>query len=140
MVPGESLASPPQRIDRDELVAFAKAWDPMPFHVDDAAGIESFGGITAPGAYMLAMKQRLVHALPPLDVIASLGFDEVRFLEPLRPGDVVAVHLEWVSRRPSKSNPDRGVVRIRYRLVNQFGTDVMTHFDNVLARRRATTA
>jgi acyl dehydratase len=140
MVPGGVLTSDRQRVDRQELVAFARIWDPMPFHVDEAAGGAAFGGLTAPGTYMLAMKQRLVHTLPPLDVIASLGFDEVRFHQPLRPGDEVAVRLEWVSRRVSQSRPDRGVVRIRYRLVNQFGSDVMTHFDNVLVRVKTTAA
>jgi acyl dehydratase len=140
MVPGETLTSPAQVIDRDELVAFARIWDPMPFHVDEAAGLKAFGGITAPGAYMLAMKQRLVHRLPPMHVVASLGFDVVRFLQPLRPGDTVHVKLVWVSRRPSQSRPDRGVVRIRYALVNQAGAEVMTHFDNVLVRRRQRTS
>jgi acyl dehydratase len=133
MEPGRGLTSPQQRIDRDELVAFARTWDPMPFHVHDES---AFGTITAPGVYMLAVKQRLVHRLPPLEVIASLGFDEVRFLQPLRPGDNVHVELGWVSRRPSSSDPRRGIVRIQYRLVNQDGVDVLTHLDTVLVRRR----
>nr|WP_246312234.1 MaoC/PaaZ C-terminal domain-containing protein [Aquabacterium terrae] len=137
MNPGESLVSPPQAIDRDELIHFARRWDPMPFHIDDEAGVEAFGSITAPGLYMLAVKQRLVHGLPQRQaVIASLGYDEVRFLAPLRPGDSVVLKLEWLSRRLSSSKPDRGIVTIRFSLINQTGVTVMTHLDTVLVRLR----
>jgi acyl dehydratase len=136
MEPGEGLTSPSQAIEREELVSFARTWDPLPFHVDEEAGVRAFGGITAPGLYMLAVKQRLVHRLPALAVIASLGYDEVRFLEPLRPGDTVVLQLQWVSRRLSGSRPDRGIVTLRFSLVNQAGTTVMSHLDTVLVRRR----
>jgi acyl dehydratase len=136
MEPGGELTSPSQAIEREELVSFARSWDPLPFHVDEEAGVRAFGGITAPGLYMLAVKQRLVHRLPALAVIASLGYDEVRFLEPLRPGDTVVLRLQWVSRRLSGSRPDRGIVTLRFSLVNQAGTTVMSHLDTVLVRRR----
>jgi acyl dehydratase len=134
--PGASLTSPVHTIDRDELVAFAREWDPLPFHVDEAAGVAAFGSLTAPGLYMLAIKQRLVHCMPPLAVIASTGYDEVRFLAPLRPGDVVALKAEWMDRRPSQSKPDRGVVTIRFSLITQAGTVILSHLDTVLVRRR----
>jgi acyl dehydratase len=135
MNPGDRLAGPSQVIDRDELVDFARRWDPMPFHIDEQAGVAAFGSLTAPGLYMLALKQRLVHRLPPQAVIASLGYDEVRFHEPLRPGDTVTLNVEWVNRRPSGSRPDRGIVTIRFSLVNQAGATVMSHLDTVLVRR-----
>lgn len=136
MEPGHGLTSAAHVIDRDELVSFARTWDPLPFHTDDEAGAKAFGGITAPGIYMLAIKQRLVHQLPLPAVIASLGYDEVRFLEPLRPGDTVTLRQEWVERRPSTSKPDRGIVTIRFSLVNQAGSVVMTLLDKVLVLRR----
>jgi acyl dehydratase len=82
------------------------------------------------------VKQRLVHRLPPQAVIASLGYDEVRFHAPLRPGDTVVLKQEWVSRRLSSSRPDRGIVTIRFSLVNQAGVTVMSHLDTVLVKRR----
>jgi acyl dehydratase len=85
---------------------------------------------------MLAVKQRLVHSLPPQAVIASLGYDEVRFKEPLRPGDTVFLKQLWESRRPSGSKTDRGIVTLRFSLVNQSGAIVLTHLDTVLVRRR----
>lgn len=136
MEPGLCLASPPHRIDRSELVEFAKVWDPLPFHVDEQAGIRAFGSLTAPGLYMLAVKQRLIHQLPPMKVIASLGYDEVRFLAPLRPDDTVVLRLEWVNRRISGSKPDRGIVTVRFSLINQGGETVMSHLDTILVRLR----
>jgi acyl dehydratase len=139
MVPGESVTSPTLVVDRDELVAFAERWDPMPFHVDEGAGRAAFGSLTAPGLYVLALKQSLIHRLPePHAVIASLGYDEVRFLQPVRPRDTLQLRLEWVSRRPSSSKPDRGIVSIRLLLINQDGMTVMSHLDTVLVRRRDT--
>ena len=136
MVPGQSLTSRPQRIERDELVGFARTWDPLPFHVDEQAGVEAFGSLTAPGLYMLAIKQRLIHQLPQQAVIASLGYDEVRFHLPLRPGDTVVLRQDWVDRRPSKSKPDRGIVTLRFSLINQDDEQVMSHLDTILVRRR----
>ena len=137
MLVGTSVTSLPLTVDRDELVAFARRWDPMPFHVDEAAGQAAFGGITAPGVYVLALKQQLVHRLPePHAVIASLGYDEVRFLEPVRPGDTLHLRLDWLERRLSSSKPDRGIVTIRLSLINQVGAAVMSHLDTILVRRR----
>ncbi len=136
MIPGQSLTSAPHCIDRDELVGFARVWDPLPFHVDEQAGAAAFGSLTAPGLYMLAVKQRLIHQLPPLAVIASQGYDEVRFHRPLRPEDSVVLRQEWVACRPSRSKPDRGVVTLRFSLNNQHDETVMSHLDTILVRRR----
>ncbi len=59
--PGEVVVGPTFTIDRDEMVEFAKRWDPQPFHIDDEAGNAAFGGITAPGVFLLAVKIRLLH-------------------------------------------------------------------------------
>lgn len=136
MEPGLSLTSPPHRIDRCELVEFAKVWDPLPFHVDEQAGVQAFGSLTAPGLYMLAVKQRLIHQLPTMKVIASLGYDDVRFVAPLRPDDTVVLRLEWVTRRISESKPDRGIVTVKFSLFNQHGETVMSHLDRVLVQCR----
>ena len=137
MVPGETIEGPSFELDRQEMVAFAKIWDPLPFHVDETAAEKAFGGLTAPGVYVLAIKQRLIHELDDEHaVIASLGYDEVRFHRPVRPGDTVSLRVEWVDRRPSTSKPDRGIVTIRFSLANQQGEVVMSHLDTVLVRRR----
>ena len=123
-------------LERDELVKFAKIWDPLPFHVDEQAGINAFGSLTAPGLYVLAVKQRLIHQLPSQKIIASLGYDEVRFHVPLRPGDTVVLKQEWVSRRPSQSKPDRGIVVLKFSLINQHYETVMSHLDTIIVMRK----
>jgi acyl dehydratase len=139
VVIGDRLRAGPYRIERDELVTFARIWDPLPPHVDETAGIAAgFGGLTAPGIYILAVKQRLILQFPlNHTVIASLGYDEVRFKEPVRPGDVLFLDLEWLEKRLSNSKPDRGIVKQRFTLVTEDGRTVMSHLDTVLMRRRA---
>jgi acyl dehydratase len=138
MIPGGIITGPTIKVDREEMVEFAKRWDPLPIHIDDVAGNATFGGITAPGVFVLAIKQRLIHQLPDAHaVIASLGYDEVRFHEPVRPNDTLRLDYEWLSRRESKSKPDRGVVTVRLSLINQSGITVMSHLDTVLVKRRA---
>ena len=137
MIPGQGIAGPSLRVDREELIEFARRWDPMPFHVDDEAGKAAFGSITAPGVFVLALKQRLIHQLAePHAVIASMGYDEVRFHAPVRPDDTLRLQFDYIDRRESRSKPDRGVVTVRLSLVNQAGITAMSHLDTILVRRK----
>jgi acyl dehydratase len=135
-VPGSVLRAGPYIIPEQELMSFAAAWDPMPMHVDEAFA-KKHGGVTAPGLYLLAIKLRLVHTLPlRRTVIASVGYDEVRFLLPVHPGDALSLELQWIDKRRSRSKPDRGIVSGRYSLINTAGEVVMTHLDTLLIRLR----
>jgi acyl dehydratase len=136
MIPGQHVTSSPHVVDVDEMKAFAREWDPLPIHMDEEAGKRAYGSLTAPGLYMLAIKQRLIHSLPKMSVIASLGYDEVRFHLPLRPGNSVVLKQEWLDCRPSKSKPDRGVVVLKFSLINQNNDTVMSHLDTILVNRR----
>lgn len=127
MVPGERLTVAAEQVDRAEMVRFAEDWDPMPFHAD---------GSSAPGIYVLAFKQRLIHRLPKMAVLASFGYDEVRFQSPVTPGDKLSLVVEWISRRESTSKPHAGIVTLRLSLLNQNGATVLSHLDTVLVRRR----
>jgi acyl dehydratase len=136
VTPGAAIHAGPYVIAEQELVSFAAAWDPMPIHVDKAFAVKH-GGLTAPGIYLLAVKMRLVHSLPvQLSVIATVGYDEVRFHRPARPGDELTLELKWTAKRRSRSKPDRGVVTGRYSLINAAGEVVMSHLDTVLMRLR----
>ena len=136
MIVGEYITSPTVVIDRDEMVDFAKRWDPLPIHVDSEVAV-SQGGPTAPGVFILAVKQRLIHQLPEHAVIASFGYDEVRFHHPLRPGDEVHLQFEIVETRASSSKGDRGIVTICLSLVrNEDDEVVMSHLDTILVHRR----
>jgi acyl dehydratase len=108
-------------------------------HVDDAVANELFGegGVTAPGVFIMAVRTRLLHDEPdPVAVIAALGYDELRFLAPVRAGDTLRLRQELLDKRVSESKPDRGVARSRLSLVNQDGVEVMSHIDTILLRRR----
>ena len=136
VIPGATIRTQPYLLPEHELISFAAAWDPMPLHIDKAFASEH-GGLTAPGIYLLAVKMRLVHSLPvQRSVIASLGYDEVRFHRPARPGDELTLELEWTAKRRSRSQPDRGIVTGRFSLSNAAGEVVMSHLDTVLMRLR----
>lgn len=137
VVPGEFLIVGRFKVERDAMVAFARQWDPMPIHVDEAVGTRLFGSLTAPGIYIMAIKQYLIRYMP-LDktVIASTGYDDVRFIKPVRPGDELRLKFEWLEKRPSQSKPDRGIVKCRLTLLNQNDEAVMSHLDTVLMRLR----
>jgi acyl dehydratase len=134
--PGDVFRSPEYTVDRDEMIAFASRWDPVPIHIDPAVADKVVGGLTASGSYVLAVKSRLVHDTPVAAIIGSAGYDEVRFHEPLRPGDSVHAVLEYLDCRVSSSKPDRGVARLRISLVNQHDVTVMSHLDTLIVRRR----
>lgn len=136
--PGDRLAGGSHRIDEAHMLAFAREWDPMPIHVDEAAGRAAFGGITASGLYVLAIKHRLLRTSPLNEdaVIVSFGYDEVRFLKPVRPGDTLTLTMDCVDKRASRSRPHAGIVSVRIELANQHGEVVLSHLDTVLVRKR----
>jgi acyl dehydratase len=134
--PGAVLRAGPYVIPEQELLDFAKTWDPLPIHVDkDFAA--AYGGVTAPGVYLLAIKMRLVHRLPfRRSVITGFGLDEVRFHRPAHSGDALTLELNFRDKRRSESKPDRGIVSIHCALVNAAGETVMSHLDTILMRLR----
>ena len=100
----------------EEIVAFARQYDPQPFHVDTAAAKDSaFGGLIASGWHTAAVWMRLyVDAL--LSRAASMGspgLEELRWLKPVRPGDTLSASLTVLGRSPSRHRPDRGTIHFR---------------------------
>ena len=129
------LDGPSQTIDRDEMVAFAKTWDPLPIHLNEEFA-RPYGGLTASGPYLLALRIQLIHRMEREPaVIASFGYDEVRFKAPVHAGDELTISLEFENKRLSSSKPDRGIVTIRQSLINQDGETTLTVLDNVLVQR-----
>jgi len=116
-------------VSEEEIVAFARQWDPQSFHIDPEAAKESvFGGLIASGWHTGAMWMRLyVDSL--LDGAASMGspgIEELRWLAPVRPGDTLHGRLTVLEAIPSERRPDRGTVRIRGEMVNQDGVTVLS--------------
>jgi acyl dehydratase len=136
---GDELASTGATITEAQILDFALKFDPQPFHVDvTAAAAGPFEGLIASGFHTLALTFRLFWQTGALNdgSIGSPGIDEVRWLRPVRPGDTLRVRAKVLEVRPSRSKPDRGVVRLEYTTSNQNGEVVMTLIGNQLMRTR----
>jgi len=126
-------------VEADEIIAFAKRFDPQSFHTDPAAAERSpFGGLIASGWHTAGLAMRLLvdHYLTHVASLASPGLDELRWLKPVRPGDLLSVRVTVLKATPSKSKPDRGVVTSFIEVFNQADEPVMTlKAVNFIARR-----
>jgi acyl dehydratase len=136
---GERFRTAGATLSEAQILDFALVYDPQPFHLDrEAARHSPYGGVIASGMQTLALAFRLVLDTGVFRAAAmgSPGIDEVRWPRPVRPGDTLHVEFEVVEIRPSRSKPDRGILRMAYRAVNQSGEDVMTFTVMHLLRRR----
>ena len=136
---GESFEHGAYVVSAEEIMAFARQYDPQPFHLDLAAAAASvFGGLTASGFHTVAIQGALIHSSPEAGaaLIAGLGWDEVRFSNPVRVGDTLSVRFTCLETRPSASRPDRGIVRNKVEVLNQDGQIVLSSVHNLLMRRR----
>jgi len=128
-VPGLVSEFGPIIINEAEVVAFARHYDPQPIHVDPAAAAAGpFGGLIASGWHTVSLVMRILveNYLARGAALASPGVDELRWLQPVRPGDVLRVRVTVLEARRSRSKPDRGLVRTRIETVNQDDAVVMT--------------
>lgn len=130
-----------RKVTREEIVAFAREFDPQPFHLDDEAAQRTpFGGLIASGWHTAALVQRIVvdGFVNASASLGSPGVDELRWLKPVRPGDELAVRFEVTETTPSRSKPDRGTIKVAYTVTNQKGEVVMTmKAAGMIARRPA---
>lgn len=124
---------------REEIVAFAGEFDPQPFHLDDEAAKRSvFGGLCASGWHTASVMMRLqvTSWVGREGSMGSPGFDDLRWLRPVRPGDVLTVRNTCVEITPSRSKPDRGSARFRAEVLNQNGEVVLDAMLIGMYRRR----
>jgi acyl dehydratase len=127
------------RVDKDEIIAFAKQYDPQPFHLDEAAARQSiFGRLVASGWHTAAMTMSLIarseHRAAGGTI--GLGFESLRWPTPVLPGDELRIESEVLETRPSKSRPDRGLLKMRTRTFNQHGEVVQELIANGMVPRR----
>jgi len=126
---GDTASIGERVVDRDEVIAFATAYDPQPFHIDEAAAEQSaFNGLIASGWHTVAMTMRMMcdAYLNRSASLGSPGVDNVRWLKPVRPGDTISGRRVVLETRASQSRPDMGVVKMRWEISNQKGELVMT--------------
>ncbi len=128
-----------KRVDKDEIIAFARQYDPQPFHIDEAAAKQSmYGGLIASGWHTCAMVMRMMcdaYMLRSASV-GSPGIDNLKWLKPVRPGDTINARRTTLETRESKSKPDIGIVNNLWEVFNQDGEMVMTMQGYGMFRRR----
>ena len=128
-----------KRVDRDELIEFAKQFDPQPFHIDEAAAKHSmYGGLIASGWHTCAMVMRMMcdAYLSQSASVGSPGIDNLKWLKPVRPGDMISARRTTLETRVSKSKPDIGIVNNLWEVFNQNGEMVMSMQGYGMFRRR----
>ena len=137
IIVNETQRSSLYQVSESEIIDFASRYDPMPIHIDrNYAAANEFGSITASGSHMLAIRQRLVLEFAFTGgVIASIGYDEVRFLNPLRADQQCQVEIQFIDKRPTSKRADRGVVIVGMLLLAD-DKPVLTLRDIALMRRR----
>jgi acyl dehydratase len=125
--PGQTIELGTRTVSEEEIVAFAREWDPQPFHVDPEAAKESvFGGLIASGWHTGSIWMRMyVDTVLGSAARGSPGIEELRWLAPVRPGDVLTASLTVLEATPSERDPTRGTIRIRGEMTNGDGVVVM---------------
>jgi acyl dehydratase len=128
-------------VDRAEMVAFARRFDPQPFHVDEQLATESsFGELIASGWFTgsLFMRMYVDELLTDAASHGSPGVEELRWLKPVRAGDELSGTVTVLDVWPSSKRADRGTVLCRSELINQDGETVMSLVSRGMFGRRPT--
>jgi len=131
-----------KRVTAEEIRRFAGEFDPQPFHLDETAARDTFfGGLAASGWHTAAVTMRLLvdSEFKAANGLIGAGFDELRWPQPVRPGDELRVETEVIEVRASKSRPDIGFVKFRMRTLNQDDVAVQVGLCNLVVPVRAKT-
>ena len=142
--PGARFETLGKTLTEAEILDFAFQYDPQPFHMDVAyAEAGPYGGLIASGIQTIAVALRLffqARVFAPEISIGSPGVDELRWLQPVRPGDTLRAAGEILEARASRSKPDRGIVRYRLEVLNQRDEVVMTMVSAAIVLREPATS
>ena len=127
--PGDVMTHNGISLSQDEILEFASKYDPQPFHTDPAAAAQTiYGGIIASGWQTASTTMRMMYEsfIKDSSSMGSPGLDSIRWLIPVRPGDVLTLRVTVQETRRSRSKPDRGIVISNTETLNQHGEVVMT--------------
>ncbi|VXB07402.1 MaoC family dehydratase [Massilia sp. 9I] len=127
--PGQEIDLGERSVSEEEIIAFAREFDPQPFHIDrEAAAASIYGGVIASGWHTCSMMMRMVvdGLMCSASSMGSPGLDGVRWLRPLRAGDTLRVRYLTTAVKASTSKPDRGVVWSKWVASNQHGEEICT--------------
>ena len=127
------------RVDPADIVRFAAEYDPQPFHLDEEAAKRSvFNGLAASGWHTAALTMRLlVDDLRIAGGLIGLGFEEMRWPRPVRPGDELRAESEVLEKRESKSRPGQGLLKMRNTTLNQRDEPVQVSVGTLIVPRRS---
>ena len=135
---GQRFESRGVTVTESQILDFALAYDPQPFHLDtEAAARSPFGGLIASGFHTLALGFRMFYQANVINAcsMGSPGMAELRWLAPVRPGDTLHTVAEVKGTRPSRSKADRGTVEMAFAVINQHGDTVMTFVTTIILAR-----
>src|SRR5437879_4294364 len=135
---GDRFKSATYEVTEEQIISFAREFDPQPFHLDSAVARQTlFKGLIASGWHTAAITMRLfVQTLNFAEGAIGLGVDELRWPNAVRPGDLLTVETEILEVRPSRSKPGYGIIRLRNVTTNQHGEIVQTMMANAMVPRR----
>lgn len=132
---GQSRSAGVHELREADIIAFARQWDPQPWHVDPEAAARSHGGLSASSCHTYSIAALLLSRMEPTAGIASLKH-EIELPNPARPGDRLTLTMTCVEKRVSESKPDRGLVTFDGVLANQDGLPVLKLRSLMLIRTR----
>jgi acyl dehydratase len=137
--PGRFGTFGPRHVTRDEILAFAAEFDPQPMHLDEEAASKSMlRGLSGSGWHLCSLMMRMMADgfITRAASLGSPGVDEVRWLSPLRPGDDLALDVDVLEARASRSRPELGIVKFKCTARNSKGEVLAEMTSPILIKRR----
>lgn len=136
---GQTFGSGRLKVDAEQIKAFAAAFDPQPFHLDEQSARDTFfKGLAASGWHTAALTMRLLVDSPIKPAVGIIGAGgEISWPRPVRPGDELRLESEILDVRPSQSRPDRGAIKVRTTTLNQDGDAVQILVADLIVTRRS---
>lgn len=135
-----SFCSREYPLSAESIKAFAREYDPQPFHLDEAAAENTFfGGLVASGWHTSAIAMRLMaESVPIAGGLVGAGIDELRWFRPVRPGDSLHLESRVESMRVSASKPHQGIIKVKHTLLNQHNEPVEQFYSTMIIPRQQT--
>jgi len=137
--PGLTQVYGPVQVSRDDIIAFAREYDPQPFHIDEVAAKNTFvGALIASGWHSCSILMRLIAEGFLLDAssMGAPGVEFVKWVQPVRPGDTLRAKVTVLESKASKSRPTIGLVRFHFELLNQSDEVVLVQSNWIMFGRR----
>jgi acyl dehydratase len=137
---GDTFAGGSLDVSQDEIIAYARRFDPQPFHTDpETAKKTLFGELVASGWHTASMTMSLF-ATSDIRIVNGViggGVEQLSWPRPVRPGDRLTVRSEILETRPSRSKPDRGMIRVKVETLNQNGEVVQSFIGQLVVLKRS---